>query len=78
MPNGNARYLLSRLRTTPATKDIPFIVLSGREISAANERSLKRAVGGRPGAAQIVRKSADTAELIGALRKVCGLETSMI
>jgi CheY-like chemotaxis protein len=78
MPNGNARYLLSRLRTTPATKDIPFIVLSGREISAANERSLKRDVGGRPGAAQIVRKSADTAELIGALRKVCGLETSMI
>jgi CheY-like chemotaxis protein len=78
MPDGDAQYLLTRLRTTPATRNIPFIVLSGRELTAANKQSLKREIGGQSGAAQIVRKSADTRELFGALEKFCGIEISMI
>ena len=31
MPNGDAQYLLAKLRTTAATANIPVIVLSGRE-----------------------------------------------
>jgi CheY-like chemotaxis protein len=75
MPEGDAQYLLTRLRTTPATRNIPFIVLSGRELTAAKKQSLNREIGGQSGAAQIVRKSADTSELFGALQKFCGLET---
>jgi CheY-like chemotaxis protein len=78
MPDGDAQYLLTRLRTTPATKNIPFIVLSGRELSAETKQSLNREIGGQSGAAQIVRKSADTRELLGALEKFCGIETFMI
>jgi CheY-like chemotaxis protein len=78
MPNGDAEYLLTRLRTTPATRNIPFIVLSGRDLSAVNHQSLTRAIDGQPGAAQIVRKSADTRELFGALQKFCGFETNMV
>jgi CheY-like chemotaxis protein len=78
MPGGDAQYLLTRLRTTPATRNIPFIVLSGRELSAADKQSLKREIAGQQGAAQIVRKSADTSELFGALQKFCGFETNMI
>jgi CheY-like chemotaxis protein len=77
MPKGDAQYFLTRLRTTPATKDIPFIVLTGRELSGANKLGLYRSIGGRSGAAQIVRKSADTGELFGALQEFCGLQASM-
>jgi CheY-like chemotaxis protein len=77
MPKGDAQYFLTRLRTTPATKDIPFIVLTGRELSGANKLGLYRSIGGRSGAAQIVRKSADIGELFGALQEFCGLQASM-
>jgi CheY-like chemotaxis protein len=77
MPNGDAQYLMTKLRTTPATRNIPFIVLSGRELTAAKKQSLNREIGGQSGAAQIVRKSADMRELFGALEKFCGIETSM-
>jgi CheY-like chemotaxis protein len=77
MPKGDAQYFLTRLRTTPATKDIPFIVLTGRELSAANKLGLYRSIGGRSGATQIVRKSADTGELFGALQEFCGLQANM-
>src|ERR1700722_1759994 len=33
MPNGGAEYLLSRLRDTPETRNIPVIVQSGRRLS---------------------------------------------
>jgi CheY-like chemotaxis protein len=78
MPNGDAQYLLTRLRTTPATRDIPFIVLSGRELSEANKLGLNRKICGRSGAAQIVRKSGNIRELFGALQKFCGFETGAI
>jgi CheY-like chemotaxis protein len=78
MPNGDAQYFLTRLRTTPSTKNIPFVVLSGRELSVANRMSLTREIGGRPGAAHIVRKSVDTSELFGTLQKFCGFGIGMV
>ena len=57
MPNGNARYLLTRLRTTAATAKIPVIVVSGRQLTEATVQDLRRDICGYPGAMQILRKS---------------------
>jgi CheY-like chemotaxis protein len=74
MPNGDAQYLLTRLRTTAATAHIPVIVLSGRQLNEATMQSLRREIGGHPGATQILRKSQDTYALFEALKKFCGFE----
>jgi CheY-like chemotaxis protein len=74
MPNGDAQYLLTRLRTTAATENIPVIVLSGRKLNDVTEQSLRREICGHPGAAQILRKSQDTYPLFEALKGFCGFE----
>jgi CheY-like chemotaxis protein len=74
MPNGDAQYLLTRLRTTAATENTPVIVLSGRQLNEATMQSLRREICGHPGAAQILRKSQDTQPLFEALKKFCGFE----
>jgi CheY-like chemotaxis protein len=74
MPDGDARYFLSRLRSTPATANIPFIVLSGGRFDELTERSLTQEISGHPGAAHVFRKSFDTSELFEALQKFCGFE----
>jgi CheY-like chemotaxis protein len=74
MPNGDAQYLLTRLRTTTATENIPVIVLSGRQLSEVTLQSLRREICGHPGAKQILRKSQDTDELFETLKKFCGFE----
>jgi CheY-like chemotaxis protein len=78
MPNGDAQYLLSRLRTTEATSNIPVIVLSGRQLNEATVQDLKRSIGGRPGAVDILRKSADTSVLFETLQKFCGFEPASV
>ncbi len=72
MPDGDAQYLLYRLRSTPATENIPVFVISARKLSELTEQSLKREIGGRPGALRIFTKSFDTHELFEALQKYCG------
>jgi CheY-like chemotaxis protein len=74
MPNGDAQYLLTRLRTTAATEKIPVIVLSGRQLNEVTMQSLRREICGHPGAAQILRKSQDTYALFESLKKFCGFE----
>jgi CheY-like chemotaxis protein len=74
MPDGDARYLLSRLRTTPATANIPVIVLSGGHFNQLTQDNLMREVCGYPGATHVLRKSFDTHELFEALQKFCGFE----
>jgi CheY-like chemotaxis protein len=74
MPDGDARYFLSRLRSTPATANIPFIVLTGGHFNELTERNLMQEISGHPGAAHVFRKSFDTSELFGALQKFCGFE----
>jgi CheY-like chemotaxis protein len=50
MPNGDAQYLLTKLRTTAATANIPIIVLSGRQLNEVTVQSLRREICGHPGA----------------------------
>lgn len=74
LPNGGVAYLLSRLRTTPATRNIPVFVLTGRNLDEITQQNLMREVCGKPGVARIFKKSFDTDELFGALQKLCGFE----
>ena len=76
LPSGGVPYLLGRLRTTPETENIPVFVLTGRDLGEVTEQSLMREVCGKPGVAQIFRKSPDTDELFGALQKLCGFENN--
>ena len=78
MPNGDAHYLLCRLRGTPATEHIPVFVMSGQRLDELTEQSLKREISGRPGAARIFRKAFDTKELFEALQKICGFEKNRV
>ena len=77
MPDGDAQYLLYRLRSSPETENIPVFVISGRELSEVTEQNLRRAICGKPGAARVFRKSFDTEELFGALKKFCAFETRL-
>jgi len=72
MPDGDALYFLFKLRNTRATENIPVFVVSGQPLEEFNEQNLKRYIYGRPGAAQVFKKSSDTRELFGALQKYCG------
>ena len=74
MPNGDAQYLLHRLRSAPATENIPVFVISGRVLNEATEQILRREISGHPGAAKIFKKSFDTSELFGALQKFCSFD----
>jgi CheY-like chemotaxis protein len=74
MPNGDANYLLTRLRTTTATEFTPVIVLSGKQLDELTREGLMREVCGRPGATRVLVKSLDTNELFGSLREFCGFD----
>jgi len=74
MPNGDAFYLLWRLRTTAVTANIPVFVISGRQIDDVSSQNLRREICGRPGATNIFRKSFETEQLFGALQQHCGFE----
>lgn len=74
MPNGDAEFLMRRLRTNPVTENVPVIVLTGRALNAVTEQNLKREISGHPGAAEILRKSEDTEPLYQALKRFCGFE----
>ena len=74
MPDGDAQYLLSRLRTNAATGNIPVIVLSGRRLTEVIEQELTREICGHPGAALILQKSLDTGELFEAVQRFCGFQ----
>lgn len=76
MPNGGAQYLLTKLRTTPATRNIPLIVLSDRPLDEAPRQVLEREICGGPGAVRVLEKSLQTEELFAELQKFCGFEHS--
>lgn len=75
MPNGDARYLLFRLRRTPTTGNIPVIVISGKPLDEPTQQILKREICGWPGAAHIFKKSFDTQELFLALQSSVALKS---
>ena len=74
MPNGDAEFLMRRLRSTTATEKIPVIVLTGRPLHVATKQNLKRQICGNPGVADILGKSEDTGPLFSALQKFCSFE----
>jgi CheY-like chemotaxis protein len=74
MTNGDAQYLLTKLRTNTATRNVPVIVWSGRRLDAVKMQALQREICGHPGAAKILRKSQDTNELFQTLKRFCGFE----
>lgn len=74
LPNGGVPYLISRLRTTVVTEDIPLFVLTGRTLDEPTKRRLLRKICGRPGVSQVFRKSFNVDELFQALQKSCGFE----
>jgi CheY-like chemotaxis protein len=56
MAEGDGRYLLSRLKSTPATRDIPVIVFSARPLSEGERSALGRDLRGRGQAAAFLTK----------------------
>jgi CheY-like chemotaxis protein len=74
MPDGDAHYLLAKLRTTPLTANIPVVVLTGLKLPDMTTETLKREVCGHPGATEVFSKSHHTDELFAALRKLVGFE----
>jgi CheY-like chemotaxis protein len=72
MRNGDAEYLLTRLRSVPETSSIPVIVQTGRRLNDLIKQRLRRQIGALPGATRILRKSSDTGELLEALQRLCG------
>lgn len=78
LPNGGIPYLLSKLRRTPETENIPVFVLTGRNLDEIAVQGLMREVCGKPGVVQIFKKSFDTDELFGALQKLCGFEYNRV
>ncbi len=74
MPDGDAQHLLHRLRSTPATENIPVIVVSGKAVNDLTEQTLRREICNHPGALRVFAKSFDTKELFDVLQKFCGFE----
>ncbi|WP_047309883.1 response regulator [Rhodopseudomonas palustris] len=74
MPEGDAEFLIMRLRSSRATAQIPVIVISGRELDETTAKQLKREMLGYPGAVGIFRKSFDVSELFDAIQQYCSAE----
>jgi CheY-like chemotaxis protein len=77
MPNGDAEYLLTRLRRVPETRSIPVIVQTGRRLNGSIKKRLRQEICGEVGATRILQKSTDTRELFEALQGLCGFTTDM-
>jgi CheY-like chemotaxis protein len=77
MPNGDAEYLLTRLRNSPVTQNIPVIVQTGRDLNDTVKQRLQQEICGQPGATRVLRKSADIRELFEALQRLCGFATGL-
>jgi CheY-like chemotaxis protein len=77
MPNGNAEYLLIRLRSVPETMSIPVIVQSGRRLNSSIKQRLRQEISGQPGAARILQKSFDCRELFDTLQRLCGFASNL-
>ena len=71
---GDAHYLLSRLRTAHLTENVPVLVWTDLDLTETVMQNLKREVCGHPGAAEIFKKSLDMSELFVTLEKLVGFQ----
>ncbi|MFT3938590.1 response regulator [Rhodopseudomonas sp.] len=71
MPEGDADFLIMRLRSSRTTAQIPVIVLSGWEIDEATAKLLKRDMLGYSGAVAIFKKSFDVQALFDTIQQYC-------
>jgi len=69
MEDGSGYYLLSRIKSTPSTLNIPVIIYTGTPLTKGQEFALQRDLRGRCQAAAFVTKSADPTNLIAEIRK---------
>lgn len=72
MRNGDAEYLLNKLRQAQETKHVPVIVQTGRELEAHVRTRLKQEILGEAGAAHILRKSWQAQNLFDTLKSYYG------
>jgi CheY-like chemotaxis protein len=78
MRNGDAEYLLLRLRVAPETRHIPVIVQSGRPLDSPTKQRLRQQICGHPGAARILQKSFGAEELLEAIQGFCSFVTTPV
>lgn len=74
MPDGDAQFLLHRLRARRETATVPVVVVSARRLAEVDELNLKREILGWPGACTVLPKTFDTVELFDTLRKYCAFK----
>jgi DNA-binding response OmpR family regulator len=77
MPNGDAEYLLTRLRSVPETANVPVVVHSGRRLPDTVKQRLQTPIDGHPGAIRILQKRADATELFAVLQRLCGFPSDL-
>jgi len=76
MAGGDGHYLLSRIKSTPATKHIPVIVCSGSMNDAKARMPLERDLRGRGGAAEFLMKPVSLETLLASLRRHAGISVA--
>jgi CheY-like chemotaxis protein len=74
MPGANIDFLLWRLRSTPATENIPVFATTGFELDAPIQSGLLNNPSGRRWVEQIFRKPLNIDELFLAIQKHCTLQ----
>jgi CheY-like chemotaxis protein len=73
MAGGDGHYLLSRIKSTPATNSIPVIVCTGKVSDPSDRMPVERDVRGRGQAADFLTKPVTAEDLLQSLRRRAGL-----
>lgn len=70
MPHGSGHYLLTRIKSTPATRNIPVIVFTGEALERGQRASIDRDVrGGRGQAAAFLTKPITASAIVEEIKR---------
>ena len=78
MPNGDATYLLARLRNNPSTAKTPMVIMSGSKLDNSVQARLRERTSGYPGVAEIIDKSSDIHSIVSSLSKHSPLKRNVL
>jgi CheY-like chemotaxis protein len=78
MPKGSGEYLLTRLKSTAETKDIPVVILTGRRIGGSKDYALERDLCGRLGAASYLSKPIDFDAVVREIGRLIEIPASAV